>query len=144
MPCLHSLWIHRFKARNRRLGKHSSKSVSNGSFSDSSVLVLRQETRPNQGVILGGRRIPSVIQTIGKRQLPMAANQGRSANIDASAVPVAHGRLENRTAKSKQNHDWIECNIMYRNIGKRWRFNSICGIITSWKTKRLPQVTRKW
>lgn len=42
----------------------------------------------------------------------MAKNQGRSPDINPSAIPLADGRSENGTAKSQQSCDRAERNIM--------------------------------
>ena len=42
----------------------------------------------------------------------MAKNQGRSPDINPSAIPLADGRFENGTAKSQQSCDRAERNIM--------------------------------
>ena len=54
LPGVHSLWIHRLAARDRRIGKHRAGAVSNGPVSKGDVSVLRATSRPVEGFILGG------------------------------------------------------------------------------------------
>jgi len=49
--------------------------------------------------------------------------RGYANNIDATAVPLAHGGIENGTAKSKQNRDWFECDIELWNASENCKVN---------------------
>ena len=61
LPGVHSLWIHRLAARDRRTGEHRTGAVSNGPISKGDVSILRAATGPAEGAILGRGRISAAI-----------------------------------------------------------------------------------
>lgn len=55
---------------------------------------MRKKAGPDQGPILGGKRLSSPLQAFGIGHLPVAAERKRSQSPHHAAIPLAHGRTQ--------------------------------------------------
>ena len=67
------------------------------------VPVLREAERPDKSAVLGRQRLRAAVQTVGERELPVAAEWRRGSEADGAAIPLADGRTANRPTQGAQN-----------------------------------------
>lgn len=125
-PGVPGVRIHRSAERDRRAGRDGVAGIPPGPISGSAVSVLRPPEGPDQGAVLGRRRVCAGIQAVGSGELSMAKERSRGKAAHGAAVPLAHGRAECGAAESEPAGIRIEAGI---NCEKPLKTLAFCSVL---------------
>lgn len=113
--------------------------ISPGAISKRSVSVLWETAGPDQGTVLGRRRVCAGVQAAEERELPMASKRERGEGDHSAAAPLVHGGAERGTAEGESADGGTKAGT---NAGKVLKILAFCSVLWQNRIMKTSEKTR--